>query len=308
MVCAFRTSAARSTSIQARVRSEATLTLFARNRYVSRAVLPPERSAFDDALALMRDLRARCDWDAAQTHDSLRPYLIEEAYELDEALAESDVERTREELGDVLLQILFHSVIASERGEFDAVQVADGLIAKMKARHPHLYSDGSREPWERIKSRKRSRIGDGLPIQLPALHRAHRLQDRAAGVGFDWPDVSGPAEKVEEELREVQTHLRDNPQQLGPHGEPVRDGVHAELENELGDLLFACVNLCRKAGVHAGLALAKANAKFERRFATMERLAAERGIDVHAAGLKALDGLWEEAKTMEGAAELPAES
>lgn len=266
-----------------------------------------ERSAFDDALALMRDLRARCDWDAAQTHDSLRPYLIEEAYELDEALAQGDIERTREELGDLLLQILFHSVIAAERGDFNASHVAQGLIAKMKARHPHLYSDGAKEPWERLKSRQRSRIGAGLPTQLPALHRAHRLQDRAAGVGFDWPDVSGPAEKVEEELREVQTHLRDNPQRFGPHGEPIPDAMHAELENELGDLLFACVNLCRKAGVHAGLALGKANAKFERRFAAIEQLAAERGIDVHAAGLKALDALWDEAKDRERSAETPVE-
>jgi ATP diphosphatase len=255
-----------------------------------------DSSPFDDALALMRDLRLRCDWDAAQTHDSLRPYLIEEAYELDEAIALGVDEQVREELGDLLLQILFHSVIAEERGAFDAGAVARGLVGKMKGRHPHLYEDGSREPWERMKARKRRRIGDGLPGVLPALHRAHRLQDRAAGVGFDWPDVAGPAAKVEEELREVQVHLEQSPVRTGEHGAPVYDEMHAELQDELGDLLFACVNLCRKAGIHAGLALDAANRKFERRFTAMERLAAERGVDTQAVGLEALDALWDEVK------------
>lgn len=258
-----------------------------------------DRSAFDDALSLMRDLRLRCDWDAAQTHDSLRPYLIEEAYELDEAIASGANERIREELGDVLLQVLFHSVIAEERGAFDAAAVATGLVSKMKGRHPHLYEDGTKEPWERMKARRRTAIGEGLPEPLPALHRAHRLQDRAAGVGFDWPDVEGPAAKVEEELREVKVHLERSPARTGAHGAPVYDEVHAELEDELGDLLFACVNLCRKAGVHAGLALDAANRKFERRFAAIERLAAERGLDTHSAGLAALDALWDEVKRSE---------
>lgn len=258
-----------------------------------------DRSAFDDALSLMRDLRLRCDWDAAQTHDSLRPYLIEEAYELDEAIASGADDRIREELGDVLLQVLFHSVIAEERGVFDAATVATGLVNKMKGRHPHLYEDGTKEPWERMKARRRAAIGEGLPEPLPALHRAHRLQDRAAGVGFDWPDVEGPAAKVEEELREVKVHLERNPVRTGAHGAPVYDEVHAELEDELGDLLFACVNLCRKAGVHAGLALDAANRKFERRFAAIERLAAERGVDTHSAGLAALDALWDEVKRSE---------
>jgi MazG family protein len=248
---------------------------------------------------MMRDLRQRCDWDAAQTHDSLRPYLIEEAYELDEAIAAGADERTREELGDVLLQILFHSVIAEERGAFDAHAVARALVTKMRARHPHLYGNSEKEPWERMKARKRNAIGEGLPPALPALHRAHRLQDRAAGVGFDWPDVHGPAAKVEEELREAQVHLATSPARTDEHGVPVYDHVHAELEDELGDLLFACVNLCRKAGVHAGLALDAANRKFERRFSEMERLAAARGMDMHAAGLEALDSLWEEAKQRE---------
>jgi MazG family protein len=254
--------------------------------------------SLDDTLALMRDLRKRCEWDASQTHESLRPYLIEEANELDDAIRLGDDGPMREELGDVLLQVLFHSVLAEERGAFDFAAVADGLITKMKGRHPHLYGDAAKEPWERMKSRHRKSIADGLPAALPALHRAHRLQDRAAGVGFDWPDVDGPAQKVEEELGEVRAELIKSPpaRQGAP---PSLDERHYALEEELGDLLFAVVNLCRKAGVHASIALDKANAKFERRFQEIERLAKHRGIDVAHAGLERLDALWDEAKAAE---------
>jgi nucleoside triphosphate diphosphatase len=254
--------------------------------------------SLDDTLALMRDLRKRCDWDAAQTHESLRPYLIEEAHELDDAIRLENDKLLREELGDLLLQVLFHSVLAEERGAFAFTDVAEGLITKMKGRHPHLYGDAAKEPWERMKSKHRESIADGLPATLPALHRAHRLQDRAAGVGFDWPDVAGPAEKVEEELQEVRVELRQSPLRK-PGAPPVLDARHYALETELGDLLFAVVNLCRKAGVHASIALDKANAKFERRFREIERLAKERGIDVSNAGLEKLDALWDEAKRAE---------
>jgi MazG family protein len=254
-----------------------------------------EKVTLDDTVALMRDLRKRCDWDAAQTHESLRPYLVEESLELDEAIRDSNYPLMREELGDVLLQVLFHSTIAEERGEFDIDDVARGLIAKMHARHPHLYGDGVRQSWEEMKSKKRESIGDGLPASLPPLHRAHRLQDRAAGVGFDWPDTAGPADKIEEELAEVRQHLALLPPR-DSHAPPNFDAVHEELEAELGDLLFACVNLCRKAGVHASLALDRANAKFERRFVEIERIARDRGIDVGSAGLEALDAIWDEVK------------
>src|SRR5512133_751964 len=167
--------------------------------------------ALDDALALMRDLRRRCEWDAAQTHESLRPYLVEESHEVDEALRGGDDRLLREELGDLLLQVLFHSVIAEERGAFGLRDVEEALIAKMKARHPHLYGDGVKRSWEQMKAKKRRSIAEGLPVDLPALHRAHRLQDRAAGVGFDWPDVAGPAEQVEEELAEVREALHVAP-------------------------------------------------------------------------------------------------
>lgn len=260
-----------------------------------------DRSTLDDTIALMRDLRKRCDWDAAQTHESLRPYLIEECHELDDAIREGKPALLREELGDLLLQVLFHSVIAEERGEFDVHDVAGGLIAKMKARHPHLYGDGVKEPWEKMKSKKRESIADGLPMALPPLHRAHRLQDRAAGVGFDWPDTDGPAGKIEEELAEVREHLAGRPASA-PGAPPLLDAAHGELESELGDLLFACVNLCRKAGVHAALALDKANAKFEERFREVESTARERGLDIRSAGLDQLDSIWNEVKSRAGRA------
>lgn len=256
-----------------------------------------DKSTLEDTLALMKDLRVRCDWDAAQTHESLRPYLVEEAHELDDAIKGGDARLMREELGDLLLQVLFHSVIAEERGAFGFHDVAHGLITKMKGRHPHLYGDGVKEPWERMKAKKRVSIVDGLPVDLPALHRAHRLQDRAAGVGFDWPDVEGPSQKVEEELTEVREQLERAPVEFGPGGAPVLDERHAALEDELGDLLFAVVNLCRKAGVHASLALDRANAKFARRFEIMRAMAGERGLDLQSLGLERLDELWEEAKT-----------
>jgi MazG family protein len=254
--------------------------------------------SLDDTLALMRDLRKRCEWDAAQTHESLRPYLIEEAHELDDAIRLENDTLLREELGDLLLQVLFHSVLAEERAAFAFTDVAEGLITKMKARHPHLYGNAAKEPWEKMKSKDRKSIADGLPAALPALHRAHRLQDRAAGVGFDWPDFEGPAEKVEEELGEVRTELAQSPRPK-PGAPSVLDERHYALEAELGDLLFAVVNLCRKAGVHASMALDKANAKFERRFQQIERMAQERGIDVPHAGLEKLDALWDEAKANE---------
>ena len=250
------------------------------------------KASLEDTLALMRDLRARCDWDAAQTHQSLRPYLLEEAHEVDDALRMGDDRLLRDELGDLLLQVLFHSVIAEERQAFDLYDVAGALVAKMKRRHPHLYGDGVAVPWERQKAKARDSLADGLPVDLPALHRAHRLQDRAAGVGFDWNDIQGPLAKVREEVDEVAAEIEH----------PMNDAVAAQdaLESELGDLLFAVVNLCRKANVHATVALDRANVKFVRRFTAVEQLAAERGIHVGTASLEALDALWDDVKRAGG--------
>ena len=256
------------------------------------------KPSLEDTLSLMRDLRARCEWDAAQTHESLRPYLIEEAYEVDDAIRAGDDQKLREELGDLLLQVLFHSVVAEERGAFGLHDVADGFIKKMKGRHPHLYGEGHRQPWEQMKAKRRPSIVDGLPADLPALHRAYRLQDRAAGVGFDWPDVDGPIAKIEEELQEVRAELAIEPRRE-EHAPPQYDQRHERLEVELGDLLFAVVNLCRKAGVHPALALDKANVKFARRFGAVERLATERGLRVGLASLEQLDAIWDEVKGTE---------
>lgn len=255
------------------------------------------RATLDEALAIMRDLRARDAWDRAQTHDSLRPYLGEEMHELDDAILSGDDAAMRSELGDVLLQVLFHAIIAEERGTFDVGSVAGSLVAKMTKRHPWLYGDApAREPWEQMKSKTRRSLAEGLPQGLPSLHRALRLQERAAGVGFDWPDVKGPIDKVREELAEVEAEIAQNGATFDTHGVPSLDPKHAQLESELGDLLFSVVNLCRKAGVHPSLALDKANAKFQSRFEAVEKLASERGIDVRTAGLEKLDSLWDEVK------------
>jgi MazG family protein len=251
-----------------------------------------EKPGLEETVALMKDLRRRCEWDAAQTHESLRPYLLEEAYEVDDAIRSGNDTLLREELGDLLLQVLFHSVVAEERGAFDFGDVAEGFLRKMKSRHPHLYEGGERQSWEGMKAKKRDSLVDGLPAELPSLHRAFRLQDRAAGVGFDWPDASGAAESVDEELAEVREEVARG---AGPSSYGVPD---PRLEEELGDLLFAVVNLCRKLGVHPSLALDKANVKFASRFQAIERLARDRGIDVTTAGLSVLDGLWEEVKRL----------
>jgi MazG family protein len=243
-----------------------------------------DKILLEDTLTLMRDLRARCEWDAAQTHESLRPYLIEEAYEVDDAIRAGDPAKLREELGDLLLQVLFHAVLAEEEGEFTMHDVAAAFITKMKGRHPHLYGEGAKQPWEQMKAKKRESIVDGLPVDLPALHRAFRLQDRAAGVGFDWPDAEGPMQKVAEELEEVRAEITTAPERL---------------EEEIGDLLFAVVNLSRKVGVHPALALDKANVKFARRFGAVERKAAERGLKVGEVSLEQLDAIWDEVKAGE---------
>jgi MazG family protein len=237
-------------------------------------------------MAMVRDLRERCPWDRRQTRETLRPYLIEEAHELDAALGSGDPESIREEVSDLLLHLAWQLVLAEEREEFGPGDVAGDLEAKMKRRHPHLFELGERQSWETLKQRESPGRGtgllEGLPPTLPELLMAYRLQERAAAVGFDWPDARGPADKVREELEEV-----------GRETDPAR------LQHEIGDLLFAVVNLARKHGVVPGPALELANLRFRRRFGVLEKLAAERGIALHSAGLPVLDGLWDEAKRAE---------
>jgi nucleoside triphosphate diphosphatase len=261
-----------------------------------------DNSALGRAMATVRDLRTRCPWDRAQTRDTLRPYLVEEVLELDHALAADDLAAIRTELADLLLHLAFQLVIAEEQREFTPGQVADELEAKMRRRHPHLFALGEAEPWERIKRRERSgQVLSGLVPTLPSLLMAYRLQERAAAVGFDWPDVQGPLSKVREELSEVEDQLQVVGKDEQPAGRDPNTPGRApspELVDEIGDLLFAAVNLARKAGVQPGPALDRANRKFRRRFEEIERLAAERGIDVSTAGLDVLDGLWNEVKEL----------
>jgi nucleoside triphosphate diphosphatase len=259
-----------------------------------------DNSALGRAIAMVRDLRARCPWDRAQTRESLRPYLVEEVLELDHALAEGASAPIREELSDLLLHLAFQLVIAEERSEFTADQVASDLEVKMRRRHPHLFDLGDAEPWERIKRReRRGRTLAGLIPTLPSLLMAFRLQERAASVGFDWPDVAGPLAKVREELAEIEMELSARPLAPSPSGtDPNAPAAppSERLVSEIGDLLFAAVNLARKVRVQPGTALDVANRKFRERFEAVERLAAERGIEVETAGLEVLDGLWDEVK------------
>jgi len=263
-----------------------------------------DNSALGRAVAMVRDLRARCPWDRIQTRETIRPYLVEEVFELDHAISEGDPAAIREEVADLLLHLAWQLVLAEERGEFSAGAVAGDLEQKMRRRHPHLFDLGERERWEALKRKESHRkahgILDGLPPALPALVMAFRLQERAATVGFDWPDTHGPLTKVREEIDEVEAALLSEIRAPEPasaeSGEPVHDPASSRVTEEIGDLLFAVVNLARKARVQPATALDGANRKFRARFEAVERLAAERGIEVAAAGLDALDGLWEEVK------------
>lgn len=248
-----------------------------------------EPSALGRVVDLVRDLRARCPWDAAQTRETLRPYLVEEALELDQSLRSGDHREIMAELGDMMLHVAWQVVLGEEAGEFGSEDVTRGIEQKMWRRHPHLFGDAPRpESWEKLKleehrGRRRSTL-DGLPPTLPALLMAFRLQERAASAGFDWPDAKGPREKVDEELRELDAE--------------TAGGTHQRIEDEIGDLLFAVVNLSRKLSVDPRAALERANERFSARFRTVERLAEERGIEMGKAELSELDALWNEAKRL----------
>jgi nucleoside triphosphate diphosphatase len=271
-----------------------------------------DNSALGRAQAMVRDLRNRCPWDRVQTRETIRPYLVEEVFELDHATATGDPAAIREEVADLLLHLGWQLVLGEERGEFTADEVANDLETKMRRRHPHLFDLGPAEKWEQLKRKERRRgVLSGLPPALPSLLMAYRLQERAAGVGFDWPDTAGPIDKVREELEEVIEALRTGlpprtgvPPRTGLQAGPEAAGLEAgpqqnaqdEVVDEIGDLLLAVVNLARKARVQPATALDRANRKFQRRFEGVEQLAAQRGIEIHSAGLEVLDGLWDEVK------------
>lgn len=242
-----------------------------------------DKSALGRAMAMVSDLRRRCPWDRVQTRETLRPYLLEEVHELDHAIGAADPDAIRREVGDFLLHLAWQLVLGEERGEFTAEQIGTDLETKMKRRHPHLFDLGPKQPWETLKRQEGVRgVLDGLPASLPDLLQAYRLGERAAAVGFDWPDTAGPIAKVKEELAEVEEAL----------GADDRDA----LDHEIGDLLFSVVNVARKAGIQPGPALERANRRFRERFAGVEKLAAERGIEMSGADLEGLDKLWNEVK------------
>lgn len=241
-------------------------------------------------MARLRDPDRGCEWDCAQTFATIAPYTIEEAYEVDDAIARGDMAALKEELGDLLLQVVFHARMADELGLFCFDDVAAAIAEKMEARHPHVFGDEpdagqSREDrWETAKAAERAAKGAdsamaGVALALPALMRAEKLQKRAARQGFDWPDTNGAVAKVVEEIQELEDA-----------------SSHEERVDEAGDLLFAAVNLVRKNGVAPEEALRAANAKFERRFRGMEALAEGRFATLD---LEQQEGLWQEVKRSE---------
>lgn len=241
-------------------------------------------------LGLMARLRQDCPWDRAQTFETIAPCTIEEAYEVADAIEREDFDALRDELGDLLFQVVFHAHLADEKGRFDIEGVVDSVLDKMIRRHPHVFepsADGAeRADWERIKAKERPHgksALDGLPGALPPLAKAAKLQRRAAAVGFDWPDVEGVFGKLDEEVAELREAL------------DAKEGK-GRAESELGDILFTCVNLARRLGLDCDRALAGANRRFEQRFRTMERLTTGRGRQLEERTAAELDALWEQAK------------
>lgn len=256
----------------------------------------PAEPPIDRLLAIMarlRDPERGCEWDLAQTFTTIAPYTLEEAYEVADAIERHDLPALKEELGDLLLQVVFHARMAEEAGHFDFHAVAETISAKMEARHPHIFGDATdeglsrEERWEALKAEEREAKGatsalDGVALALPALLRAEKLQKRAARQGFDWTDLEGPMDKLREEMDELATA-----------------GTEQDRIEEAGDLLFAAVNVARAYGVAPEDALRAANSKFERRYRGMENLARQRGVDFAELNIDQQEALWRDVKASE---------
>ena len=250
-----------------------------------------------EIMAQLRTPGSGCPWDLEQTFETIAPFTIEEAYEVADAIARGDLDRgLKEELGDLLLQVAFHARMAEEQDRFDFGDVVLAITSKLVRRHPHVFGDAGKlgpdevkSLWHRIKSEERAveagsgRVLDGLPIALPALMRAQKLQEKAAKVGFDWRNAKDVLDKIAEETREIEQVL----------------GNRDEAAEEVGDLLFAAVNLARHLGIDAEAALRSANKKFERRFAAIEDALDVQGRSPEDATLSELDALWNSAKVAE---------
>ncbi|MBQ8775179.1 MAG: nucleoside triphosphate pyrophosphohydrolase [Alistipes sp.] len=246
-------------------------------------------------LDVMDKLRAECPWDREQTFDSLRNNTIEETYELADAITDKNMEGIKEELGDLLLHIVFYSKLADEQNAFDYTDVANAVCDKLIYRHPHVYGDihadtpeAVKQNWEALKLRKKNRKSGtlgGVPVSLPSMVKAFRIGEKAAATGFDWEQKEDVWAKVKEELMEVDAELR------------AEDKEH--LTDEMGDLFFALVNACRLYGIDPEAALERTNKKFIRRFNHLEKRAEEKGVSLHDMSLAEMDSYWNEAKELE---------
>jgi ATP diphosphatase len=246
----------------------------------------------------LRDPRDGCPWDLEQNFRSIAPYTIEEAYEVADAIERDDLSALRGELGDLLFQVVFHSQMAQEQGAFGFDDVARAISEKMERRHPHVFADAKvadataqTVAWEEHKRRERETSGASsvladVPVALPALTRANKLGKRAAQVGFEWPDVDGALDKLDEEIEELRQEVA-----LGAD--------KTDIENELGDVLFCVVNICRYLQLDPETALRRTNTKFERRFGYVEQRLAEQGRRPGQATLEEMDALWDEGKSRE---------
>jgi nucleoside triphosphate diphosphatase len=258
-------------------------------------------------MARLRDPASGCPWDITQTFASIAPYTIEEAYEVADAIDRGNMSDLRDELGDLLLQVVFHARMAEEAGEFAFADVVAGICDKMLRRHPHVFGDATVEDaaaqtraWEQHKRDERGQHGDqsvlaGIPRGLPEWQRALKLQKRAAAIGFDWPSPAPVVDKLHEELDEVCAEF------AALDGDEDELLVRERLADEIGDLLFVAANLARHAKVDPGNAMRRANAKFERRFRRMEVLAAADGVELAALTLEQQDAYWERSKREERA-------
>ena len=253
-----------------------------------------ERYTVEDLLCIMQLLRSSCPWDREQTHKSIRKNFIEETYEAVEAIDSEDFGLLKEELGDVLLQVAFHAQIAKESGNFDFGDVCDAVCKKLIVRHPHVFASTKAESaeqalqgWEQVKNKGKpeqtvTQSLKNIPLCLPALMRSQKVQQKAAKAGFDYPDLDFAMTDLRSEVEEVQGALGS--------------GDSAQLEEELGDLIFSAVNISRFAGVEAEEALTRSCDKFIARFARVEQLACEKNINMQTASIQMLDSLWKEAK------------
>ena len=246
--------------------------------------------AFDRLLTIMDELRANCPWDKKQTFESLRHLTIEETYELSDALLEGDLNGVKSELGDLLLHIIFYAKIGSEQDAFDMGDVANTISEKLIQRHPHIYGDvhvddeaDVKRNWEKLKLKEGNKgVLSGVPKGLPSLVMASRMQDKAAGIGFDWDSIEGVKEKIKEELSELEYE--------------VQEGSKERMTAELGDVFFSLVNYARFLDINPDDALSSSNKRFRKRFDAMETIAQQQGRELHALTAQQWEQLWQEAK------------